>query len=391
MKKAFAILINSLNGGGAERMVSRISEPLSQQYELYILTLYVTEKDYKCAGHIIHVGGDGGYYKRVWHCIRNLNRLIRENRIICVMSFLQVPDLVNILINHNCKRVINLRGFQSLDTTTCLSNKIKYMLCVLFYRFADGVIAVSKELKEDCSRRFRVPEKKCYAIENFCEIETNDAETLSDKNVLSFIDNHKTLVSVGRLVWTKNYEELLYVVQRIRKEIPEIGLLILGEGEARTKLEKLAGDLEVSENVLFAGNKKNPTQYVKRCAMYVSLSFFEGFPNALLEAMMCGIPVLHAACQTGPTEMLTGDFKAGDEIDRPIFAEYGILTPDCLMIKEEEAKAKNRDALAGSIIRILNDKVLADEYGRRAKLRAQQYSKDKCIEKYVRVIEKVIG
>lgn len=125
--------------------------------------------------------------------------------------------------------------------------------------------------------------------------------------------------------------------------------------------------------------------------MYVSLSFFEGFPNALLEAMMCGIPVLHAACQTGPTEMLTGDFKAGDEIDRPIFAEYGILTPDCLMIKEEEAKAKNRDALAGSIIRILNDKVLADEYGRRAKLRAQQYSKDKCIEKYVRVIEKVIG
>lgn len=173
--------------------------------------------------------------------------------------------------------------------------------------------------------------------------------------------------------------------------IPEIGLLILGEGEARTKLEKLAEDLEVRENVLFAGNKKNPMQYVKRCAMYVSLSRFEGFPNALLEAMMCGIPILHAACQTGPTEMLTGDFRVGNEIKQPIFAEYGILTPDCLVLREECKREENREAVAKSIIRVLNEQELADEYGRRAKLRAQQYSKVNCIEKYIQVIEKITG
>lgn len=390
MKKAVAILINSLNGGGAERMVSRISEPLSQQFELYIFALYVTDKDYKCAGHIINVGGDGGYYKRVWHCIRNLNRLNRENHIICVMSFLQVPDLVNILMNHSCKRVINLRCFQSLDTETSFCNKIKYFMCMLSYRFADGIIVVSKELGLDCIKRFKVSAKKCYPIENFCEEQEIEREAIWDTHVLDFINNHKTIVSVGRLAWQKNFEELLHVVKQIKKVIPEIGLLVLGEGETRTKLEKLAEDLEVSENVLFAGNKKNPMQYVKKCAMYVSLSFFEGFPNALLESMMCGIPVLHTACQTGPTEMLMGDFIAGSKIKQPVFAEYGVLTPDCFMFKEEWEKEENRQAVADSIIQILNDKTVANEYGRRAKLRAQQYSKDKCIEKYIQIIENVI-
>ena len=390
MKKAVAILINSLNGGGAEMVVSRVSKPLSERYELYIFTLYVSEKDYDCAGHIINIGESGGYGKRVLNCIKNLNILIKEYHISCVMSFLQVPDLINIVFNHSCKRIINLRGFQSLHTTTSFSNQLKYFLCKLFYRFADGVIAVSKELRVDGIKRFNISENKCFAIENYFE-EKDIGDDLEDFKVKDFLQTHKTIVSVGRLVWTKNYEELLYVTAAVKQKVPDIGLLILGEGEERLKLERLINELNINENVLLAGNKKNPMSYVKKCQMYVSFSFFEGFPNALLEAMMCEVSVLHTACKTGPIEMLTGEYTGNEQIEQPEFVQYGILVPDYFGMKDEKRKRENRKDIAEMICKVLDDKELRAEYGKKAKQRAKQYSKEKCVEKYVQVIEEITG
>ena len=62
-------------------VVSRVSKPLSERYELYIFTLYVSEKDYDCTGHIINIGESGGYGKRVLNCIKNweLNSIEKYN------------------------------------------------------------------------------------------------------------------------------------------------------------------------------------------------------------------------------------------------------------------------------------------------------------------------
>lgn len=388
MKKSVAILINGLSGGGAERMVSRISYPLSEQYELYIFTLYVSKNDYECNGHVIDLGRSGNYCQRVWNCITSLNAMIKQYQISCIVSFLQVPDLVNILFNHSCKRVINLRGFQSFHTTANISNCLKYILCKLFYRFADGMIAVSKELMQDGIQRFHIPPNRCFAIENFVEEEEIVSES-EDKQIINFLHTHKTVAAVGRLVWTKNYEELLQIIALVKRDIPNVGILILGEGNIRSKLEKLIENLGIKENVLLAGSKKSPMCYVKQCKMYVSLSFFEGFPNALLEGMMCEIPVLHTACKTGPIEMLSGGFSGSEQIDHPVFEKYGILVPDCQNIHSKEKQIENRKEIAEIICKVLMDEKLQVEYGKRAKQRAKQYSKECCIEKYIQVIEKI--
>jgi glycosyltransferase involved in cell wall biosynthesis len=81
-------------------------------------------------------------------------------------------------------------------------------------------------------------------------------------------------------------------------------LIILGEGRERAKLEALASELGIAEDVSFPGFESNPYAYMSRASVFVLSSAWEGLPNALIEALACGCPVVNTNCPSGPQEIL---------------------------------------------------------------------------------------
>ena len=102
-------------------------------------------------------------------------------------------------------------------------------------------------------------------------------------------------------------------------------MVILGEGRERRELERLVSRLGLEGRVILPGHMQNPYPIVGAARLFVSSSNLEGFPNALIEAMALGCPVVATDCDTGPMEILMGKMQA--RCTEVTLAEYGILVP----------------------------------------------------------------
>jgi glycosyltransferase involved in cell wall biosynthesis len=111
----------------------------------------------------------------------------------------------------------------------------------------------------------------------------------------------------------KDQATLLRAFARVRARRPA-RLLILGEGNQRLALEALARELGIAADVRMPGFVPNPLAYMRRAAVFVLSSAWEGLPTVLIEALACGCPVVSTDCPAGPAEILD-------------YGRYGRLTP----------------------------------------------------------------
>nr|WP_281504606.1 glycosyltransferase [Chromohalobacter sarecensis] len=119
---------------------------------------------------------------------------------------------------------------------------------------------------------------------------------------------------VGRLDVQKNQALLLSAFSLAVKSVPDIKLVILGEGEEKNNLEKLASELGVKDSVDFVAFQDNPYPYYKAADLFVLSSDWEGFGNVIVEALACGTPVISTDCPGGPSTILAN-------------GKYGVLVP----------------------------------------------------------------
>nr|WP_272499985.1 glycosyltransferase [Chromohalobacter moromii] len=122
------------------------------------------------------------------------------------------------------------------------------------------------------------------------------------------------VLHVGRLDVQKNQALLLSAFSLAVNSVPNLKLVILGEGEEKKNLEELASELGVKDSVDFVAFQDNPYPYYKAADLFVLSSDWEGFGNVIVEALACGTPVISTDCPGGPRTILAN-------------GKYGVLVP----------------------------------------------------------------
>ena len=172
-------------------------------------------------------------------------------------------------------------------------------------KLADKIIVNSLDNKTLLVEKYHVREDKIEVIYNPKDIQK--IVSLSSEPVTEeiFQTTEPIIVTVGRCVPEKGQYHLIRIFSDIRKTM-RCKLVICGDGVLRGNLESLISAYHLDDDVYITGWCDNPYKYLSQATVFAFPSIFEGLPNALIEAMICGCPVVSADCDFGPREILDG-------------------------------------------------------------------------------------
>jgi glycosyltransferase involved in cell wall biosynthesis len=186
----------------------------------------------------------------------------------------------------------------------------KRLLLKRAYQTADRVVAVSEGVRKATVDYYGLPSGKSLTLHNIFDIERIDALMAQS---LPATETRREgewfeVVASGRLHPQKGFIDLLDAVaelvhHRVRRQIQ---LRILGTGPLESSLRDSIARLDLAGHVTLAGYVANPLPYYKQADLFCLSSLYEGMPNALVEAMLCQVPVLATDCPSGPGEILAG-------------------------------------------------------------------------------------
>lgn len=306
------------------------------------------------------------------------------------ISFLEYPNLINTLTSRSGRSIVSVRNHMSTKHNNGFKSKLWNSTIKYLYPKADLIISVSEEIKRDLIDNYNIKADKIKVIYNSYDIhgiKEMAKEEIEDK--YSEIFNHPVIITAGRLNKQKGHWHLIRAFSKVKEAIPDAKLVILGEGDLESYLKKLASDLNIIEDVHFLGFQKNPFKYIARSKVFAMASFHEGFPNALAEAMACGVPVMSSDCKSGPREILAPSEFDNENMDYQVDEDrYGILTPVCdgkryNAIDKITAEEK---MISDSIISLLKDDSLWKHFSNQSQHRIKDFEISKIIKEWESII-----
>lgn len=360
--KKLLLIVPSLHQGGLEKVCAATARLLQPYFDVQIAIFDSRSIAYDIKGIPVvdlWLPSRPGVIAKVINVLRRgmrLRKLKKEAQIDIAYSFGPTANLANIASGGRAKMWLGIRSYMDMGNPKQIR---------LFCRCADMVVCCSETICREVQEKYRCG--KAVTLQNPFDIKEVKLLSGSEEAELPWKEG-RILISMGREDSVKGFWHLLKSFALVHEKLPDTRLMIIGKGEFEPYKE-LAEKLGVNEDIFFTGLKKNPYPYLKKGTLYVLTSYYEGFPNAMVEAMSMGLPVIATDCKTGPREILE---------DR-----YGILIPnmepepdfDPLHITEEE-----RD-LAGQIIGLLEDQDRMQHYREMALKRAGDYTAESYIEK----------
>ena len=348
------LVISTGGAGGAERAISTMANYwAARDREVTILTLSSEAGDwYELHPRVKRVGLNllsasahlGEALRNNLRRVRSLRRELRRARPDVVISFVDKTNVLTLLASVGLRVpvIVSERTDPRQHGIGFAWNGLRRWL----YPRADAVVMQSRGLHAWACGFVR--SNSVYVIPNSVKPVLNGTEYPSNQQ-----GSGHTVIAMGRLSKEKRFDLLLRAFCQCARRHDDWSLIILGEGEERGSLEALIGELDLKDRVSLPGRVRDPTRILQGADLFVLSSRFEGFPNALLEAMACGLAVISTDCGSGPREIIR------DGLD-------GLLVP-----------ANDLDALASSMDRLMIDHEERQRLGARAEEVIERFSIEK--------------
>ncbi len=384
-KQKLSILIYSLAGGGAERVVSILLYELKEKYDITLVLMrdkieYEIPNDIKI--YLLENSNptENGILKLVKLPFLGFKykTFCQKNNIDISLSFMNRPSYVAIfskLLGNSTYNIISERTTPSvMYRHKNMISKISRFLIKKLYPKADYIIANAEGNRLDLIDHFGIKPNKIKTIHNLFDIEK--IEILSNDPVQGVHFDQFTFVSVGRLDKGKNHKLMIHAFAKLKSRACQ--LIILGEGDQRANLEQQIEELGLGGRVFLMGFDNNPYKYFSKSDVFVFSSSYEGFPNVLVEALACGLPVISTDCKSGPREILAPSLDVGSQLaEGMILGEYGVLTS----VDKEEVFLEAMDI-------VYRDKGLRDKYRKRAKKRARSFDQKIIVQVFEQLLDR---
>ena len=304
INKEITILINNLSSGGAEKVcVVLCNELVKRGYSVSLwLVKYENTALAKQLDEKVQISSLNR--EHVSHCIIPLVKLFVKNRPKFILIFNTELTLLAIMLKfflYNKPKII-MRNINTLSMQLNSPNYWrKYIVFPFVKNFIDRsniIVAQSEGMKKDLMDHYNILEKKIRTIPNpavVLENQFSNRVTINKKNELVFI---------GRLVEQKGLHLLLEAIGIAIKSVEDMHLTIVGDGPQLESLQKLASDLNITKFVSFVGFQANVKSYIMEAKATVLTSYYEGFPNVLVESIALGTPVISFDCPSGPKDII---------------------------------------------------------------------------------------
>lgn len=344
--------IGSMGGGGAERVISILANHYaSKNWDVEIALLLKNEVGYKLDEKIKIVdlsGKHGSYFKNLPGWIFGIRKYLKKTKPDKVVSFVGRINALVLMstIGTKISAVVSERNDPKHDGR----GRLMLTLCNKSYGFRHCKAVVHQTKYEESCFDASLSEKS-YVIPNPVEVKAQRTD-----------DQKYRIVTAGRLIEQKNHKMLIDSLSSLKEEFPELCADIYGDGSLRAQLQEQIDSNGMTERIVLCGNASDLHQKISNAGIFVMTSEFEGLSNALLEAMMLGIPCIST------------DYPGVDEVitDR----ENGILVP-----------CGDVGKLSDEIRKLLTDDKLRENLSKNAYLTAESYKKDVVLKMWESVIE----
>lgn len=333
--------INTLGGGGAERVISQLANRFFESGNEVVMVLsYPVENEYPLVSGVkkVYLEQQERGQSRV---MRNISR-IQELRKLCkafspdvMISFMQEPNFRAILatIGLPVKTIVSVRN----DPNREYAGKIGRFVGKHIMPLADGCIFQTEEAKQWFPKKLQ---DKSTIIMNEVSDSFFEVQRKPSPNV----------VTVGRLAEQKNQAMLIRAFAKIASKFPEQNLLIYGSGDYTELLKNEINGLQLEDRVFLMGSTSQVQEVLAQAGVFVLSSDYEGMPNALMEAMAAGVPSISTDCPCGGPRMLIRN------------GENGLLVP-----------VGDENALSAAMERLLSNRSFAEKIGKQAQEDAKRY------------------
>lgn len=303
--------IPALDHGGPDRVFFEVINGLDRA--AFLPSVIVT----KSIGHYLRqlpgdveihiVDNQRSFFDRypVWPTLRHIYRA-HPDVVIATQGMVLTLGVVASLFPKKTRFVVRQANdvtadFASLAETSLLKHRLARSMTLAVLRRADAVICQSAAMKADIERLLETACRHLHVIPN--PIDTRRIlHSLGGARVT--LPGRPALVSVGRLAPQKGFDILLEAVAQLRTRHPHLHLTILGDGPERGMLETKARVLGLVGTVTFAGFTPSPVPQVNAANLFVLASRYEGFPNAALEALACGTPIVLTNCPGANSQLV---------------------------------------------------------------------------------------
>lgn len=365
MSKKIALFIPTLNGGGTERVFFTLANDfVLKGFHVDLILINSVGTFLKAVNPTVRI--IDLKVKRVLYAFFPLVFYLRKERPAAILTAMTYVNIVAILALKfsmvNSRIVISERSTISLRSRISrgLVSFIIYFLVPHLYKYADSIVSVSKAVAKDLAIFANLPQSKVEYIYNpFDILNIEELSNMPVKHPWFESKCSPVIIAVGRLNEAKDYPTLIKAFSYLRRKT-HARLLILGEGYLQHDLQSQINEYGFTDSdVQLIGFVSNPYSYIKKSNLFVLSSIYEGLPGVLIEALVCGVPVVSTDCPSGPSEILEE-------------GRWGRLVP-----------VGDPCALANAIVEVLEMNV---EQLPNVRDRAKDFEKDKAVEAYLKLL-----